>query len=104
MTTLDRLAAWYARQCNGEWEHHQGVSIQSCDNPGWWIKIELKGTSLQSVSFERVAEKVDGGGFQQGPRWLDCRVADGFWSGSGDESKLERILGLFLSWAERHNS
>jgi hypothetical protein len=99
-STLHRLQAWYARQCDGEWEHGSGVSVQSCDNPGWWVKVDLKGTSLAERPFDRVAQNVDADGWQSGGRWLDCRVADGVWSGAGDETQLERILEIFLSWAE----
>jgi hypothetical protein len=104
MSAIERIAGWYIRQCDGEWEHHQGISIQSCDNPGWWVKIELKGTALESIAFNRTAENVDAQGFQQGPRWLHCKVADGVWDGAGDETRLEQILELFLKWAESHNS
>lgn len=99
-SALSRVQSWYARQCNGEWEHHHGVSVQSCDNPGWWVKIDLKGTQLANRSFERVTENVDAEGWPRGGLWLDCSVADGVWSGAGDETKLEQILEMFLSWAE----
>ncbi len=101
MTLLHRLQDWYGRQCDGDWEHRRGVTIETCDNPGWWVKVELKGTPLEAKVFEPVSENVDARRFQQGPRWLDCRVLDGVWSGAGDETKLERILEIFLSWAER---
>jgi hypothetical protein len=104
MTALARLEQWYTHQCNGEWEHHQGVTIRSCDNPGWWVKVELKGTTLEQIPFARVAENVDAANFQQGPRWLACHVTDGVWNGAGDETKLEKIIDVFLSWAERHGS
>jgi hypothetical protein len=104
MTPLSRMQLWYSQQCNGEWEHHRGVLIQSCDNPGWWVKIDLAGTTLEDSSFERIAENVDSAGFQQGQRWLDCKVADGIWHGAGDETKLEHILDIFLSWAESQGS
>ena len=102
MTTLLRLQEWYTRQCNALWEHQQGIKIESCDNPGWWVHIALKGTPLESVPFERIAENVDDAGVQQGTRWLDCKITDGVWEGAGDETKLERILEVFLSWAEAH--
>jgi hypothetical protein len=104
LTILLRLQEWFARQCDGNWEHNEGVSIESCDNPGWWVKIGLKGTRLENVAFEPLSENVDHRGHPAGPRWIDCRVLDGQWSGSGDETKLERILEIFLSWAEHHRS
>jgi hypothetical protein len=104
MTTLLRLQQWYSRQCNGKWEHDQGITIESCDNPGWWVRIQLKGTALENIPFDRIAENVDADGFQQGLRWLDCKITDGVWDGAGDETKLERILNIFLEWAERLGS
>lgn len=103
-SALVRLQAWYARQCNGEWEHDHGLTVESCDNPGWWVKIDLRGTPLADVHFDRAAENVTAEGRQRGGRWLDCRAADGVWSGAGDETKLERILEIFLAWAEASGS
>lgn len=104
MNTLVRLQAWYSQQCNGEWEHSSGISIQSCDNPGWWIKINLAGTSLQTRTFTEIAEGVDDRRFALGPHWLSCHIENGTWHGAGDETKLERILEEFLSWAEENGS
>jgi hypothetical protein len=62
MSTLAQLQTWYSHQCNGEWEHSSGVIIQSCDNPGWWVKINLIGTPLQTQPFTEIAEGVMPGG------------------------------------------
>lgn len=102
MSTISRLQSWYTRQCNGTWEHTAGVLIESCDNPGWWVKINLLGTPLQSCSFTELAEGVNEQRFPLGPRWLSCRVEGGTWHGAGDETQLERILDVFLAWAESH--
>ncbi|MDG3005601.1 Imm53 family immunity protein [Paludisphaera mucosa] len=96
---LHGLQDWYARQFDGLWENDYGVKITTCDNPGWWGKIDLVGTELQDRSFESIAESVDGAGSPQGPRWLHCRVPDAVWHGAGDESKLAVILMHFLAWA-----
>ena len=101
---LTRLQQWYARQCDGEWEHSLGFLIESCDNPGWWVKVNLKGTKLHDASFSRIAENVDAAHHAQGPRWLECRIENDTWHGAGDETKLERILELFLDWAEAHGA
>lgn len=104
MNALTRLQAWYSSQCDGEWEHTSGVSIQSCDNPGWWVKINLTGTALQSRAFTEIADGVDAGRRPLGSRWLSCYREDGTWHGAGDETKLERILEVFLAWAEENGS
>ena len=41
-----QLQQWYEAQCNGDWEHHYGISIESQDNPGWRVEIDLKDTPL----------------------------------------------------------
>ena len=103
MSTLARLQAWYKRQFNGDWEHSSGVRIDSCDNPGWWVKINLLGTPLENRAFTEIAEGVDCGRFALGPRWLSCHVDQNTWHGAGDETKLEPILEIFLAWAEEND-
>lgn len=39
-------------QCDGDWEHHFGVSISTLDNPGWHVNIELAGTSAEALPLE----------------------------------------------------
>jgi hypothetical protein len=34
------LDDWYQRNCNGLWEHHGGIRIETCDNPGWLATIK----------------------------------------------------------------
>ena len=101
MTTLERLQRWYTRQCDGEWEHQFGVSIETCDNPGWLVKIQLADTALEETEFTPIAENVDAAEFQTDERWLTCRKVGTEWHGAGDETKLESILTNFLDWAER---
>ena len=101
MSTLMRLQSWYARNCDGMWEHSSGILIESCDNPGWWVKIDL-GTPLHSRPFTELAEGIDSQRFPLGSRWLSCRIEGNTWHGAGDETQLERILEIFLSWAEAH--
>ena len=99
MDLLATLQAWYSAQCNGDWEHHYGIKIDTCDNPGWWVKIDLVGTSLQTKTFAAISHNVDANGFQNGPQWLNCRIEGNVWHGAGDETKLSVILQTFLAWA-----
>jgi hypothetical protein len=52
--SLSTIEKWYARQCNGNWEHSFGVSISTIDNPGWSVTIELHDTHKQHATFERI--------------------------------------------------
>ena len=99
MSVLGEIAKWYADQCDGEWEHARGISIQTCDNPGWWVKIDLFGTPLEEREFAVVAEGTNAAGFPELRRWLHCSIQDGVWHGAGDEMRLEEILTRFLAWA-----
>ena len=47
------LQAWYVGECNGDWEHGEGISIDTLDNPGWIVKISLEDTALEDLFHER---------------------------------------------------
>jgi hypothetical protein len=51
--TIDRIQDWYKINCNGDWEHSYGYKIETLDNPGWAIKIDLSETSLDKLEFKR---------------------------------------------------
>lgn len=94
---LQQLQEWFASQCNGEWEHHHGISVQSTDNPGWWVKISLRGTTLESKSFDKV--KRGDVSMDPQPPWLHCYVEDKTFNGAGDVTTLGEILDIFLAWS-----
>jgi hypothetical protein len=86
---IERIQQWYAAQCNGEWEHDHGISIDTIDNPGWCVQIDLVGTSLESVSI--VPYSHDSGERD----WIFCEIRDGKFTANGDPSKLYSILEYF---------
>ena len=98
MTTITELATWFKQQCNGDWEHTNGVTIQSTDNPGWWVTIDLRGTPLEHKPFEPVV-RGDFAGGDPLPPWLHCRVKDSVFHGAGDVERLDEILSIFLAWS-----
>lgn len=118
-STLVRLQRWYKHNCDGDWEHYSGVTIGNIDNPGWSVTINLDGTPLATIPFQRVEfgnddDNFDDDGKTIGPWWM-CRVEekwetdedDGermrvglFWDACCDPDSLERVLKVFLDWAE----
>ncbi|MCC7418876.1 MAG: immunity 53 family protein [Planctomycetaceae bacterium] len=102
MNTLLRLEEWYAAQCDGNWEHQYGVHIGTLDNPGWLVRVDLVGTSLEGQTFIEVSEGVGIDCHPVQSRWIHCAVRDGAWRGAGDEQQLLRILKLFLEWSSNH--
>ena len=104
MSAISKLEAWYSRQCNGLWEHSYGVTIGTLDNPGWIVSIDLVGTKLEAVQFSTVAVGVGADAHPDGADWISCKIDGHQWKGAGDQSKLERIITEFVSWAEKHDS
>ena len=104
MDTLLRLQLWYAAQCNGDWEHQSGIRVGTLDNPGWSVEINLVDTPLEGQSFVEIAEGVGPDTHPYQSRWLHCSIRDGAWHGVGDETQLNRLLILFLDWADQFAS
>lgn len=96
---LAELQVWYASQCDGDWEHQDGVDISTLDNPGWSLVINLTGSALEGHSFDAVEEN-----YEHDTDWLRCWVADGRFQGAGGPLKLTRMLRIFLDWARTAES
>lgn len=45
------LQTWYASQCDGGSEHAFGITIETLDNPGWTLKVQLTDTKLEGATF-----------------------------------------------------
>jgi hypothetical protein len=88
-TLLTRLQNWYLTNCDGDWEHSYGISINTLDNPGWTIKINLSDTCLQNLQYNK---QIDNGTVD----WLFIKVVDKVLEASGDPQKLSIILAIFL--------
>jgi immunity protein 53 of polymorphic toxin system len=50
---LTWLQGWYATQTDGDWEHSNGITIATLDNPGWSVEIDLADTALAGQVFDR---------------------------------------------------
>jgi hypothetical protein len=97
MTPLQRLAQWYSRQCNGDWEHTYGFSIDTLDNPGLSLTVDLCETQLESVPFEEKKEH-----YESSDRRMICRRTKDKFEAHGAPSKLEDMIEEFLGWAEKN--
>jgi hypothetical protein len=52
MDDLIWLTRWYASQCNGRWEHQNGIELDTLDNPGWMLRVNLEETDLETRRFK----------------------------------------------------
>ena len=90
---LERLQRWYLSQCNGDWEHGEGIELTTLDNPGWRIRISLAHTDLQSRPFERV--KIE----RAEDDWLHAWVEGDAWNAASGPLNLTEAFSTFLTWA-----
>lgn len=97
MSVLNDIQKWYASNCDGEWEHSFGVVIDTLDNPGWSVTVDLVDTNLEGKNFEIIQHELSE------ERWVHCSVSENKFRGAGDETKLEEILKIFLDWAKSQN-
>jgi hypothetical protein len=99
------LERWYQSRCDGEWEHDHGVTIQSLDNPGWLVTIELQHLVSAQRANDRVLAVVgeppsDANGNLGGVIWMECKIESGKFVGAGDPTQLRAILAQFRSLVE----
>ncbi len=91
--SLLRLQRWYADQCDGEWEHQEGIEIGTLDNPGWSVKISLDRTGLEARAFDRL--RID----RAEDDWLQAWIEAGKWNAACGPLNLTEALEAFLTWA-----
>jgi hypothetical protein len=95
MTGLERLQAWYADHCNGLWEHSYGIKIDTLDNPGWTVEVDLNETDLEGHQFEKsFTERSEDDWFFAEREEMKFKVACG-------PRNLDEALAIFCDWAER---
>ena len=99
MELLKKLQSWYQIHCDGDWEHSYGVVIDTLDNPGWKLSIDLKDTLLENEAFQSVCE---GNPENKNGFWIDCHKKDNTFIGMGSVDSLEKLLSIFFEWFE-HN-
>lgn len=68
---LGFLCDWYRAQCIPELHDGDGISIDAVDGPGWWISIDIYGTSLEGQRVEPYLRDLDDGEWMQ--VWCDGR-------------------------------
>ena len=97
---LDWLMNWYVHECNNDWEHSYGIKIDTLDNPGWTIEIDLRETSLEGCPFESNQGEPAGN--------LDeWRELGSWWTANADgvrfkaacgPTDLLTVIGVFREW------
>lgn len=93
---LTRLQSWYEKHCNGDWEHSYGVRIETLDNPGWFLRIDLSGTEY---SGRKLA--MDENGISGAKRtWMTHYIKDNQFCAAGGPSTLPLLISCFFAWID----
>ena len=97
MNIIKWIEKWYNKNCDDDWEHCYGIKIDTLDNPGWHVSINLEGTELEEKSFEKIV--ID----RTEDDWVYCSVDKNKFDGAGGTFNLEEILTIFKEWVEKEN-
>ncbi|MFG3697676.1 Imm53 family immunity protein [Micromonospora sp. NPDC047620] len=91
---LTYLESWFVRQCDGDWEHEYGIRIETTDNPGWTIEVDLLGSDLEGrlLSRRKLEPAVD--------RWVWVWSDGQRFNAACDASSLNVALQQFRVFAE----
>ena len=95
MDSIRFLENWFRENCDGDWEHSFGVRIETLDNPGWIVEVDLAGTAQEDLALEDV--RIE----RSGQDWVNCRVVDRKFRGAGGPLNLREIVDIFADWIRR---
>lgn len=88
------LQQFYLSQCEGDWEHSYGIRIETLDNPGWQISIDLADTPYEGKlfnEFQHLRTEND---------WIDCRIEGTVFRGFCGPANLSETVAVFRDWVE----
>jgi hypothetical protein len=94
MDDLLWLTQWISSHFDGEWEHEHGVTLESVDNPGWMLRIDLDGTGVNPAHFKPVALQ------RSDSDWIEAKIENGAFLGGAGPNNLPELLHLFRSFID----
>ncbi|OYY64615.1 immunity 53 family protein [Sphingomonas sp. 28-62-11] len=101
---LNWLTSWYLAECNDDWEHSYGVKIDTLDNPGWTVAIDLQETNLEGRAFESVTVGEPADDLDEWKRlgsWWVADVNDNVFKAACGPLDLGSVIGVFRRWVEQ---
>lgn len=89
---FEALQHWYFSQCDEDWEHQYGVKIETLDNPGWLVTIDLENTDLHGAAAPLLfVERTQ-------TDWWQFEVTDNKFIGCGGALNLGEVIEKFLEF------
>lgn len=90
MSIIGVLQDWYESICGGS--ICTGIQIETMDNSGWRVSIDLFDTVYENKNLNSVHIK------KSDRNWFECSKENGIFKGCGGIQNLEDILDMFYSW------
>lgn len=91
---IEWLMEWYQSQCNGDWEHQNGVRMGTIDNPGWSLDVDLADTRHAGrVVQPKLLERSD-------DDWVFVEVKDDVFRARGGPGNLAELIKTFAAFVE----
>lgn len=94
-SSLEKIQKWYHSNCDQEWEHICGISLETVDNPGWKITVDLDETihvAFKFLEFEY--------GDQSCGDWVVIRKIDTKLIGTCGPLNLATMLSVIAEWLD----
>jgi Immunity protein 53 len=91
-STIEWLQQWYLGNCNKDWEHTYGIKINTLDNPGWHVVIDLDETSIEKFIFQEV--EID----RTENDWIRCMLRGKTFDMACGPLNLLEVLNIFHDW------
>jgi len=86
---LHWIENWYNENCNGDWEHNYGIKIDTIDNPGWAIMIDLIDTQYAGRKIEKMSVE------NNQDDWYVYSIEDSKFKAYSSPNRLEFLLETF---------
>ncbi len=91
---IEWLMKWYQSQCDGDWEHQNGIRIKTIDNPGWALDVDLSETPYAGQTVPpKLAERTEND-------WVFVEVKDNLFRARGGPGNLDELIKLFADFVE----
>jgi len=94
MDSISLLQEWYSARCNGDWEHQWGVKIDTLDNPGWLLEIDLIETKAEQHALKR--NRIE----RSDVDWIEYWAEDKKFKAAMGPRNLAEAIQIFHDWFE----
>jgi len=87
---IEYFQTWYKENCDGVWEHFNGIDISNIDNPGW--KVAINGVvEKKEITLNVVVDKEN---------WLNITANNSTFLGYCGTKNLKELLEYAVHWIE----